>query len=74
MEGGQVLVAIAAEELDITHGLRAFILDGKTPVVILHIMCCGYDIVGDFKEIFIITAGRTFKAIRYIGAGIHHNS
>ncbi len=73
MKGREVFVTVAAEELDVAHGLRTFVFNGETAVRVLDVMGRCYDIVCDFEEILVVAAVRTFESIGYFGCAKRHN-
>ena len=63
MEFGDVLLAVAAKELDIAKRLGILAFNSETAIAVLDIMRRGDDIVGDFKKIRFVAAVRTFEQV-----------
>lgn len=56
MKRCQILFTVAAKELDVAQGLCALFFNSEAAVGVLHIVCGGDDVIGNFEKVLFITA------------------
>ncbi len=69
---GEILVAVTTKEPATSQGLRVLFFDAKAAILILHVVSCRNNIVGNFKEVPVVSTVRTLKTVNNLGSGEQH--